>query len=192
MARIAQITRNTKETDILITLSLDSGPVEISTGIGFFDHMLELFAHHGSFGLKASVKGDTHIDGHHTVEDTGIALGEAFYQAAGDKVGINRYGNISLPMDEVLADVAVDFGGRTFLHFDAVFSHSGADFDMSLVEEFFRAFAMSAKMNLHINVRYGKNDHHIAEAVFKGVARALKQALMITGNTLPSTKGLMA
>lgn len=191
--RTATITRTTKETDISLKLNIDGGMQDISTGIGFFDHMLILFAAHGGFGLQLDAKGDIHIDHHHTVEDTGIALGEAFYKAAGDKKGIKRYGSILLPMDEVLAEVAVDFGGRAFLHYNAEFgSADAAFFDMSLVEEFFRAFAFNARINLHINVKYGRNNHHIAEAIFKATARALGESLKIVSDKLPSTKGVIA
>jgi imidazoleglycerol-phosphate dehydratase len=190
--RTATVNRVTKETEVNVKLSLDGGEAKISTGVGFLDHMLDLFAHHGGFGLEVSAKGDIHIDDHHSVEDIGISLGEAFYKAAGEKRGIARYGGISLPMDETLAQVALDFGGRAFLHFDARFKHSSDKFDMSLVEEFFRAFTFNAKITLHITVPYGTNDHHIAEAIFKAVARALKQALKVESTELPSTKGFIA
>ena len=192
MNRSATVVRTTKETEIKLVLSLDGGPSEINTGVGFFDHMLTLFSHHGGFGIKLTAKGDLYVDAHHTVEDVGIALGEAFYTAAGDKMGIARYGFFLLPMDETLAEVAVDFGGRAFLVYDVKYNYSGSDFDMALVEEFFRAFTSNAKMNLHINLRYGTNDHHKAEAVFKATARALKAAVKIDSKILPSTKGVIA
>lgn len=193
-ARTASVTRKTKETDIEISLGLDSGTnVAISTGVGFFDHMLDLFAHHGKFALSVSAKGDTYIDDHHTVEDVGLALGEAFYTAAGDKVGIARYASVLLPMDEALVEVALDYSGRPYLHFGVEFHcDKCGSFDTALVEEFFRAFAMSAKLTLHINLRYGRNDHHIAEAIFKAVARVLKGALTVVSQDLPSTKGFIA
>ena len=192
MNRSATVVRTTKETEIKLVLSLDGGPSEINTGVGFFDHMLTLFSHHGGFGIKLTAKGDLYVDAHHTVEDVGIALGEAFYTAAGDKMGIARYGFFLLPMDETLTEVAVDFGGRAFLVYDVKYNYSGSDFDMALVEEFFRAFTSNAKMNLHINLRYGTNDHHKAEAVFKATARALKAAVKIDSKILPSTKGVIA
>jgi len=190
--RRTTVSRSTNETEIAISLNLDGGEVNISTGIGFLDHMLILFASHGGFGLLVTAKGDTYVDDHHTAEDIGIALGCAFYDAAGDKKGIARYGQMLLPMDETLVDVAVDFGGRGFLHTDLPFrSAKAGTFDLELVEEFFRAFAVNAKMTLHINLRYGKNNHHIAEAAFKATARALKQAVKIESDHIPSTKGVM-
>jgi imidazoleglycerol-phosphate dehydratase len=154
--------------------------------------MLELFAFHAGFGLSLTARGDINVDGHHTVEDIGIALGEAFHTALGDKVGISRYADIILPMDEALAEVAADVSGRPVLIFNVPLSHSTSGFDTELVEEFFRAFAMNAKLTLHINLRYGKNNHHIAEAVFKAVARCLGNAAKVTSACLPSTKGYMA
>ncbi len=190
--REAAVSRSTTETDVDLVLNLDGGDIKVSTGIGFLDHMLTLFAHHGGFGLTLAAQGDTHIDDHHSTEDIGITLGRAFHDACGDKTGISRYGHILLPMDETLVDAAVDFGGRSFLHIDLPFRSSKVGtFDLELVEEFFRAFAMNAKMTLHINLRYGKNDHHIAEAAFKAAGRILKQAVRIESGSLPSTKGMM-
>ncbi|MDR0453247.1 MAG: imidazoleglycerol-phosphate dehydratase HisB [Deferribacteraceae bacterium] len=190
--RQALVSRNTSETKIALSLNLGGSEIEISTGIGFMDHMLNLFAHHGGFGLTVNAVGDTHIDDHHTVEDLGIALGRAFDDAAGDKNEIVRYGQMLLPMDEALVEAAVDFGGRGFLHLDLPFrSAKTGTFDLQLVEEFFRALAVNAKITLHINLRYGKNDHHIAEAAFKAVARALKQAVQVYSGHIPSTKGII-
>ncbi|MDR2401527.1 MAG: imidazoleglycerol-phosphate dehydratase HisB [Deferribacteraceae bacterium] len=190
--RSAKIVRKTKETSIELSLNIDGGDIAIDTGIGFFDHMLELFAFHGGFGLSLKAKGDINVDGHHTVEDAGIAFGEAFYSALGDKVGISRYAQTLLPMDETLAESAVDISGRAALVFNVAFPPGSAGFDMELVEEFFRAFAANAKITLHINLRYGKNNHHIAEAVFKSAARSLREAVKITSDALPSTKGCLA
>jgi len=190
--RVATISRCTTETDVTLSLNLDGGEVKISTGIGFLDHMLTLFAHHGDFGLLVTATGDTHIDDHHTTEDIGIVLGVAFHNAAGDKKGIARYGQMLLPMDEALVDTAVDFGGRGLLHLDLPFHFAKVGtFDLELVEEFFRAFATNAKITLHINLRYGKNNHHISEAAFKATARALKQAVRIESGRIPSTKGMI-
>lgn len=191
--RIASVTRTTKETDISLTLSLDSYAGEsITTGVGFFDHMLDLFSRHGQFGLKLTAKGDLHIDAHHTVEDIGIALGRAFHEALGDKRGIARYGQMLLPMDESLVEVALDLGGRAFLHFDAVIpAEKTGDFDTALAEEFFRAFSDNAKMNLHIVLRHGRNPHHIIEGMFKAVARALRQAVTVQSDMIASTKGVL-
>jgi imidazoleglycerol-phosphate dehydratase len=190
--RSAKIARKTKETSVDLCLNIDGGEIKIDTGIGFFNHMLELFAFHAGFGLTLTARGDIDVDAHHTVEDVGIAFGEAFYSALGDKIGIARYAQASLPMDETLAETAIDISGRPVLVFNVPFAYSGGGFDMELVEEFFRAFAINAKITLHINLRYGKNNHHIAEAVFKGAARCLRQAVEITTDSLPSTKGYLA
>ncbi len=190
--RKTSIERNTNETKISLELCLDGGECNISTGVGFLDHMLDLFAKHGNFGLKIKADGDCHIDYHHTVEDIGIVLGKAFREAVGDKVGINRYGFFLLPMDETLAETAIDFSGRTFLVFNANFpTEKIGDFDCELVDEFFRAFTNNAQINLHINVKYGNNSHHIAEAIYKSVARSLKMSLEITSDKLMSTKGVL-
>lgn len=192
MKRTAEIARKTNETDIYAKLCIDGGNVNIDTGIGFFNHMLELFAKHGGFGLELHAKGDLDVDSHHTVEDTGIVLGKAFYNAAADKQGINRYSNILLPMDEALVELALDFGGRPYLNFDLKFnSDKVGNFDLQLVEEFLRAFVFNAKINAHIILRCGRNDHHIAEAVFKALARCLKAALTIVSSDIPSTKGVI-
>lgn len=192
MSRQFKGSRNTKETQIDISLDLEKYDYSISTGIGFFDHMLELFAHHGSFGLEVKAAGDTHIDFHHTVEDTGILLGQAFYNAAGDKKGIKRYGFFKVPMDEALVECVIDFGGRAYLSYNLEFStQKCGDFDMELVEEFFRAFAYNAKINLHIIMHKGDNSHHVSEAAFKSFARALHDALTIENDRLMSTKGII-
>lgn len=178
MRRTATIKRKTKETDIELTLNLDgTGAAEISTGIGFFDHMLEGFSRHGFFDLKYNAKGDLHVDGHHTVEDTGIVLGQAVSQAVGDKKGICRYGSFILPMDDALALCAVDLCGRPFLNFDCAFPvERVGELDTELVREFFYAVSYSAGMNLHIKMLDGINAHHMIEAMFKAFAKALDQA----------------
>ncbi len=193
--RSAEIQRNTNETKISLSLEIDGdGSRRISTGIGFFDHMLDLFAKHGLFDLDINVSGDLHVDEHHTVEDVGIVLGDAFAQAVGDKAGINRYATQFVPMDEALAFVSVDFSGRAFLQY-------GVDCPDQLVggissqifEEFFRAFATAAKITLHIGVLYGSNTHHMIEAVFKAAARAIRIALEDDprNSGIPSTKGVL-
>lgn len=191
--RAAAIERNTKETQISVDLNLDGGEVEISTGIGFFDHMLTAFAVHGGFGLKVRVTGDLEVDTHHTVEDTGIALGMAFKQALGDMSGIVRYGSFSVPMDEALANCVLDISNRPFLVFKASFEQElCGDYETCVTEEFFRAFAMNACITLHISVPYGANAHHEIEAVFKAVAHAMKIAVSKNqdGSVL-STKGVL-
>ncbi|HIY34720.1 MAG TPA: imidazoleglycerol-phosphate dehydratase HisB [Candidatus Eubacterium faecigallinarum] len=191
--RTATIERNTKETQISVELDLDGGEVEISTGIGFFDHMLNAFAVHGGFGLKVQVKGDLEVDTHHTVEDTGIALGAAFKQALGDMSGIVRYGSFSVPMDEALANCVLDISNRPFLVFKASFEQElCGDYETCVTEEFFRAFAMNSCITLHISVPYGANAHHEIEAIFKAVAHAMKIAVSRNqdGSVL-STKGVL-
>lgn len=191
--RISSIKRKTRETDITLSVNLDgTGASSVKTGVGFFDHMLDLLARHALIDLNISAAGDLHIDAHHTVEDVGIVLGQAIEKAVGDKCGINRYGWAIVPMDESLAQVALDLSGRAALVFNVKFpSPVIGDFATELVEEFFNAIAQNAKMNLHINVPYGRNSHHIAEAIFKSFARALRMAVTIdprdTG--VPSTKG---
>lgn len=179
MNRTAEITRTTKETDITLKLNLDgSGAADISTGIGFFDHMLEGFSRHGFFDLSCKVQGDLHVDGHHTVEDTGIVLGKAIAQAVGDKKGIRRYGSFILPMDDALALCAVDLCGRPYLNFDCTFPMERVGtLDTELVREFFYAVSYSAGMNLHIKMLDGLNAHHMIEASFKAFAKALDQAV---------------
>ena len=188
--REGYIKRETKETRIELTLNLDgSGKNQIDTGVGFFNHMLTAFAVHSGFDLTLSCKGDLEVDCHHSIEDIGIALGKAFGEAVSDKTGIARYGSFTIPMDEALAFCSVDISGRPFLVFNAEFGdYRLGDMDSDMVEEFFRAFAMNALITLHINLLYGKNDHHKAEAVFKAFAHAMKPAVKIEGSTLLSTK----
>lgn len=192
--RTASLERKTAETEIRISLNLDgTGTSKIDTGIGFFDHMLDLLTRHSLIDLTIEAKGDLHIDDHHTVEDTGIVLGQCFREALGNKQGINRYGWCFLPMDETLARVAADFSGRPYLVFDAPdrVDPIGGRFPFSLVEEFFRAFAFNALMNLHLSIIYGRDGHHMAEALFKGTAKALDQAMRVDeriAGKIPSTK----
>ncbi len=179
MNRKAEIIRKTKETDIKVSLDLDGGGnIGINTGIGFFDHMLNSFAVHGGFDLMVSCMGDLNVDGHHSVEDVGICLGKAFNDALGDKSGIMRFGSAFMPMDEALAFCALDISNRPFLVFNAEFSNEKiGDYDSCLTEEFMRAFAFNAGITMHLKAEYGKNDHHITEALFKSLAYALKQAV---------------
>ncbi len=191
--RTSEITRKTKETDITLKLDLDGGEVKVSTGIGFFDHMLNSFATHGGFGLELCCKGDLEVDGHHTVEDVGIVLGKAFCEALGDKSSIERFGSFYVPMDEALAFASVDVSGRPFLVFDADFPQEMCgDFDCSLTVEFMRALAFNAGITLHIKSVYGDNSHHITEALFKAAAHALKAAVAQNDSGKPlSTKGVL-
>ena len=195
--RSSNIIRETKETSVDLTIDLDGkGRTDITTGIGFFDHMLNLFGAHGRFDLVVNCDGDIQVDGHHTVEDIGIALGQAVSKALGDKRGITRYGTFFLPMDETLAMVSLDISGRPYLVYDA-----GGDmapmigqYDTELTEEFLRAFAFNAGITLHVKIMYGTNSHHKVEAIFKALGRALHQAVDInqeTANEIPSTKGLL-
>lgn len=191
--RISVIERKTKETDIRVALGVDgTGIYEIDTGIGFFDHMLTALAVHGGFDLTVSCKGDLNVDGHHSVEDVGICLGKAFAQALGDKDGIARYGSAFIPMDEALGFCALDISARPFLVFNAQFTNEKiGDYDSCLTEEFMRAFAFNAGITLHLRAEYGKNDHHITEALFKALAHALKQAVKPTGGAALSSKGVL-
>jgi imidazoleglycerol-phosphate dehydratase len=196
MTRQAEIKRTTKETDIFVKLAIDgAGLSKISTGIGFFDHMLDQLARHSLMDIEITAKGDLHIDQHHTVEDVGIALGQALRQAAGDLRGIVRYADVHLPMDETLTRVAIDVSGRPFLVFrTAIPQPKLGEFDTELVREFFQAFAQHAAIALHIETLYGLNSHHIVETCFKGVARALGAALAIDPrqkDRIPSTKGAL-
>lgn len=194
-SRTSQIQRKTLETDIAASIDLDGqGKAHIETGIGFFDHMLILSAKHSCVDIDLKCRGDLHVDEHHTVEDTGIVLGTCFHNALGDKQQIRRYGFFTLPMDEVLTTAAVDFGGRGYFVFNAQFSRETiGDFETELVPEFWRAFAHSANANLHINLHYGTNNHHIAESIFKAMARAIRMAVEIDPRTqgIPSTKGVL-
>ena len=193
-ARRAEIARVTSETDIRVTLDLDgSGKAEVSTGIGFLNHMLTALARHGMLDLTVAAKGDLHIDDHHTTEDVGIVLGQAVRQALGDKRGIRRYGHALLPMDEALAEAAMDISGRPFLAWSVPFQRPKiGSFDTELVEEFFRAFAFNAGVTLHVTLKAGANAHHVAEACFKAVARSLRMAVEDdprAAGAIPSTKG---
>jgi imidazoleglycerol-phosphate dehydratase len=194
--RAASVSRRTAETDVAVSIALDgTGKAEIATGVGFLDHMLELFARHGGFDLTVKVTGDLHVDQHHTVEDTGIALGQAILQALGDKKGITRYADIHLPMDETLSRVALDISGRPFLVFRTAFpTQKIGVFDTELVREFFQAFAVQSAVTLHVETLYGENSHHIAESLFKGLARALRRAVSMDPREegrVPSTKGIL-
>lgn len=191
--RTSIVERNTKETQIKVELCLDGGAVEVSTGIGFFDHMLTAFGVHGGFGLKVTVKGDLEVDTHHTVEDTGIALGMAFKQALGDMSGIERYGTFFIPMDESLVQASLDISNRPFLVFKADFKQEKCgDYENCCTEEFWRAFAMNAGITLHIIVLYGTNAHHEIEGIFKSVAHALKIAVKRNADgSVLSTKGVL-
>ncbi|MEP9350881.1 imidazoleglycerol-phosphate dehydratase HisB [Xanthobacter sp. KR7-225] len=194
--RTAQIARETKETKIALAVDLDgTGRSDISTGIGFLDHMLDLLARHARFDLTVKAEGDLHVDFHHTTEDVGIALGQAFRKALGDLRGITRYADALMPMDETLTRVAVDISGRPFLVFRTAFpAPKIGDFDTELVREFFQAFAANAGVTLHVETLYGVNAHHIAESCFKGLARVLRQAVAIdptAAGEVPSTKGTL-
>lgn len=194
--RNAKIDRKTAETEISLTLSLDgSGKSKIDTGCGFLDHMLTLFAKHGRFDLAVTCKGDTYVDDHHTVEDIGIALGQAFDMALGDKKGITRYGSMILPMDEALILSAVDLSGRSYLGYDLqIPTQKVGTFDTELVEEFFLGFTRNAKCTLHIRALAGTNSHHIIEGAFKSVARSMKAAVAVDtafADEIPSTKGVL-
>ncbi|MFN3476354.1 MAG: imidazoleglycerol-phosphate dehydratase HisB [Candidatus Methylomirabilales bacterium] len=195
MSRRAKVSRRTTETEIEIELGLDgSGKAQVETGIPFFDHMLAQLAKHGLFDLVIQAKGDLMVDYHHTVEDVGIALGEAFEKALGDKAGIRRYGSALVPMDETLVLVAVDLSGRPYLVFHAPgLQGMIGSFHTELVKEFFKAFTNNAKANIHILVEYGENRHHLVEAMFKGLARALDQAVSLDPRRsgIPSTKGVL-
>lgn len=192
--RKADIRRTTKETDVEVAIDLDgTGAADIATGIGFFDHMLDLLARHSRIDMKVKAKGDLHIDQHHTTEDVGIALGQAVRRALGDMKGVTRYADVHLPMDEALTRVALDISGRPFLVFKVDFARDKVgEFDTELVREWFQAFAMNAGITLHVATLYGSNDHHIAESCFKGLARALRLAVAIdprARDEVPSTKG---
>lgn len=193
--REAQLQRKTRETDITVCLQLDgAGKGTVSTGIGFFDHMLTAFTVHAGLNLDIRAQGDLEVDGHHTVEDTGILLGQALREALGDRAGIARYGVSQIPMDEALGVCILDISGRPFLRFDCTFAGERAGaMDTALAEEFFRALAMNAGFTLHLSCPYGTNDHHKIEALFKALAHALRQAARRTGDGTPlSTKGVLA
>ena len=196
MARTAYRERTTKETTIVVEIDLDGETIDgvgASTGIPFFDHMLDQLGRHGGFGLRVSCNGDLAIDAHHTVEDVGIAVGEAFDEALGDKAGVRRFASIRVPLDEALVDVALDLSGRPYLHYEVEFPGEkilgDPPFDPQLMEEFWRAFSVAARITLHLTSVRGRNTHHIVEASFKGVARALRDAVRVEGGGVPSTKG---
>ena len=193
--RTASIERNTFETKIKLSINLDAQePVEIDTGVGFFDHMLTLFARHSRLSLVVKVDGDLHVDSHHTVEDVGIVLGQAIKEALGDKAGINRYGTSFVPMDETLGMASLDLSGRSYLVFDASFDNPKlGTFDTELVEEFFQALAFNLQMNLHLKILHGKNSHHKAESLFKATGRTLREAITINPDIkgVNSTKGML-
>lgn len=194
-ARVAAVDRKTSETEIRVELALDGGPVEISTGVPFFDHMLDQVGRHGNLGLKVAARGDLEIDAHHTVEDTGLALGQALADALGDKAGIRRYGDALVPMEEALAEVALDISGRPLLVYDAdVPAESIGQFEVGLTQEFLQALTRAAGLTLHVSLRYGRDPHHCVEAIFKALARALSDAVSIdprSGGEVPSTKGIL-
>jgi imidazoleglycerol-phosphate dehydratase len=195
--RKATVTRKTTETGVTATVNLDgTGTYDIKTGVGFFDHMMEQLARHSLIDIKLEAKGDLHIDDHHTVEDCGIALGQAISQALGDRKGIHRYASCDLPMDETLTRVAIDVSGRPFLIFKCEYpTHKIGTFDTELVREWFQAFTMNAGITLHLENAYGLNSHHIAESSFKALARSLREALEIDprqANRIPSTKGTLS
>ena len=195
MDRTARINRETAETKIELELNLDgAGASRVATGVGFLDHMLTLLAKHGAFDLTISAKGDLEVDQHHTVEDVGICLGMAFREALGDRAGIRRYGHFALPMDETLCTVALDLGGRAYFVFQADFpTQKIGEFDTELVSDFWHGFVNNALCNLHIQVPYGRNSHHIAEAIFKATARSLRMATEADPRLrgIPSTKGTL-
>ncbi len=190
--RSAEVTRKTKETDIRLALSLEGGEIAVDTGIGFFDHMLTALAFYAGFGLNLTAKGDLEVDGHHTVEDTGIVLGKALGQALGDKAGITRFAGAFVPMDEALARTVLDISGRPYLVFEAEMPQEViGGYDSCLTEEFMRALAVNAGLTLHQHALYGKNAHHITEALFKSLGLALKEAVRIQGAHVTSTKGVL-
>ena len=192
MSRSGEIERRTAETEVSVTVDLDGGIAEAATGVGFFDHMLDLLARHGRLGLRVSARGDLETGAHHTVEDTGIAIGQAIDRALGDRAGIRRYGWAAIPMDEALATCAIDVSGRPLCRFDAQLPPvTIAGFESELAEEFFRAVAANAKITVHIEARHGSNAHHLIEACFKAFARALREAMAVDPDEegVPSTKG---
>jgi len=196
-ARVGRVHRTTKESDVEVVLDLDgNGSCEVATGLPFFDHMLSQLGRHGGFDLIVKATGDLDVDAHHTVEDVGITIGEVLAAALGDKAGIRRFGSVAVPLDEALVEVALDLSGRPFLTYDIGFPPDTIPlgtppFDPQLAEEFWRAFATSAGLTLHVRLRTGKNTHHIIEASFKGVARALRDAVRLEGGGIPSTKGTL-
>ncbi len=192
MSRTASITRNTKETQVSVSVHLDGGEVKVSTGIGFFDHMLTAFGFYAKIGLEVQVTGDLQVDGHHTVEDTGIVLGQALKQALGDRSGIRRFGSCYVPMDEALTFTALDFSNRPYLVFDAPMPQERiGEYDSCLTVEFMRALAVNAGLTLHQRCLYGANAHHITEGLFKSLGMAIREAVTVTGSGVTSTKGVL-
>ena len=196
MTRTATRSRTTKETSIELALDLDgSGTVDVSTGLPFFDHMLDQVGRHGGFDLTLKAEGDLHVDAHHTVEDVGIALGEAFGEALGDKAGIRRFASGLYPLDEALVEVALDLSGRPFVHYEVPFGEvlplGDPPFNPEMAEHFWQSFATSAGITLHVRLKAGRNTHHVVEASFKGIARCLRDAVRIEGSAVPSTKGVL-
>lgn len=192
MSRTAAVERNTKETQIKVSLNLDGGEVQVSTGIGFFDHMLTAFGFYAGVGLQLEARGDLYVDGHHTVEDTGIVLGQALKEALGDRKGIRRFGSAYVPMDEALTFTALDFSNRPYLVFDAPMPQERiGDYDACLTLEFMRAVAHNAGITLHQKCFYGANAHHITEGLFKSLGLAVKDAVRIEGTAVTSTKGVL-
>jgi len=195
MTRAASKQRTTKETAIDVSIDLDGGEVAVSTGLPFFDHMLEQLGRHGGFGLTVQAEGDLHVDGHHTVEDTGIILGEAFREALGDKAGVARFASGLFPLDEALVEVALDLSGRPFVVWEVPFGEvlplGDPPFNPEMAGHFWHSFATSAAITLHARKRAGENTHHVVEASFKGIARCLRAAVRIEGGGVPSTKGLL-
>jgi imidazoleglycerol-phosphate dehydratase len=193
-SRSGKVERNTKETQVAISLALSPGEAKIDTGVPFFDHMLEQLSKHGGLALEVRAKGDLQVDAHHTVEDVGIGLGEALRQATADKTGLARYGHAVVPLDEALVEAVVDLSGRPHLTWNANLP-AGKKFigayDVDLTQEFFQALVNHARICVHVNVRYGRNLHHVVEAIFKATARALRAATKVEGDALPSTKGLL-
>jgi len=197
MSRTATSRRTTKETDIEVSIDLDgSGTATVSTGLPFFDHMLDQLGRHGGFDLTVQATGDLQVDGHHTVEDTGILIGEVFRQALGDKAGVRRFASGSFPLDEALVEVALDLSGRPFVVYDVPFGEvlplGEPPFNPEMVEHFFQSFATAAGITLHVHRRAGRNTHHVVEATFKGVARCLRDAVRVEGTGVPSTKGTLS
>ena len=192
-SRQAKIERKTKETDIIVEMNIDGeGKFEIDTGAGFLDHMLAHLSKHGNIDCVIKATGDLEVDPHHTVEDVGICLGECLVEAVGDKKGIARYGNSSVPMEDAMANISLDLSGRPFCAYNVDYrTEKIGDFDVECLEEFLRSFANSGKFNLHVNVPYGTNSHHIAEAIFKALGQAIADAVKIVGTDVPSTKGTL-
>jgi imidazoleglycerol-phosphate dehydratase len=195
VSRTSARQRTTKETSIEVSIDLDGGPVSVSTGLPFFDHMLDQLGRHGGFGLQVDATGDLHVDGHHTVEDTGILVGEAFAEALGDKAGIARFASGLFPLDEALVEVALDLSGRPFFAWDVPFGEvlplGDPPFNPEMAEHFWQSFAINAGITLHATKRAGTNTHHVVEAAFKGISRCLRAAVRVEGTGVPSTKGVL-